>query len=101
MSRFSCVTQPESTDASVTTLATMHCAENFMALPSPVIGAPLCLITAAERKQFFEQLGIADSRRQRRLREVLVRREIGIRVGLDDVDLSIGVHAVVDARAAR
>src|SRR4051812_15634954 len=73
----------------------------FMTFPSTVIGAPLCLISRAERKEFFEQLGIGHARRLSRLREIFFGREIGIRVGLDDVDLPVGVHAVVDACATR
>src|SRR6185503_11809330 len=52
-----------------------------------IVSAPLCLITRAEREQFFQQLGIAHARGLRGLREILVGGEVGIRVRLDDVDL--------------
>src|SRR5262245_42276247 len=72
-----------------------------IAAPSLVVGAPLCLIPGTQREQFFQQLAVVDACGLRGLREVFLRREVGIRIRLDDVDLSVGVHAVVDARAAR
>src|SRR5689334_22697344 len=78
-----------------------RCIRFISRAPLPIISAPLCLITRAEREQFFQQLGITHARGLRRLREVLVRGEVRIRIRLDHVDLPVGVHAVVEARASR
>src|ERR1700754_5089829 len=72
----------------------------FIRRPSSIIGAPLCLITRAEREHFLQQLRVLDARGARRLREVLFLGEVRIRIRLDDVDLSVRVHAVVETRAA-
>src|SRR6187399_1477314 len=98
------LTQPVSTAEKQATSAkapARHCNVVFMTLLSPVISAPLCLISRAKHKQFFQQLGIADSRGLGRLREVLFGREVGVRIRFDHVDLALGVHAVVDTRASR
>src|SRR3982751_5648338 len=67
----------------------------------PVVSAPLCLISATQREQFLQQIGIVHACRLARLREILLGREVGIWICFDDVDLPVGVQAVVDARATR
>src|SRR5688572_7714988 len=87
--------------AAIATMATVVPAMRLSMTLSAVISAPLCLITGAEREQFLEQLGVTHTRRFRRLGEILLGREVRVRVRLDHVDLPVRVHAVVDARAAR
>src|SRR5687768_6426830 len=97
-----CDAQPASTANAVHAAMAAAQREKFlMTTLSSVIGAPLCLIPGAEREKFLEQIGIAHARGERRLREVFVGREVGIRIRLDDVDLSVGRQSIVDARAAR
>src|SRR6185503_17881870 len=68
---------------------------------SSIVGAPLCLITGTEREKFLQQIRVGDIGGLRRLREIFIGGEVGIGIRLDHVDLAVGVHAVVDARAAR
>src|SRR3954470_17967322 len=60
----------------------------------PVVSAPLCLISATQGEQFLQQIAVVHARRLRGLREIFLGREVGVGIGLDDVDLPVTVQPV-------